>query len=394
MSHIQQNPEANNFPSLTGLRGFAALWVLAYHAWVTAGPRELTFSLPGGGTIEYHPIFGVGWAGVQIFFTLSAFLLTLPFAETAVSGQTQHFSKRIFFSKRLIRVFPAYYLQLLVLIFLAVFTDSLSQFQSREALYFLTMNFMPEPLGFGDLTEINGVWWTLPIELSFYLLVPWIAPFAMRKHRWVFFCGCILIMIIWRYGVVTLAAPDTKALWFSQLPGSRDSFAIGMLTALIFVRYRVASNTRQAQVMKFGGLATVIAILMIIALIYWLDYIYWIYRTHHVISYIWTPLLSACFATLIFFSAAKHRSTDILFANRLSVKLGVISYGVYLWHLPVAKWFSETAFAQSTSAYLFPHYLVIMLLGASALATLSWITVERPLIRYIRAFSMHKKSGP
>lgn len=68
---------------LTGLRGYAALWVLIYHTWVVATPRLMSVEI-GSYSIDLTPFFSCGWAGVDIFYTLSAFLLTLSFAEAAI----------------------------------------------------------------------------------------------------------------------------------------------------------------------------------------------------------------------------------------------------------------------------------------------------------------------
>ena len=383
----------NSFPALTGLRGFAALWVLTYHAWVEAGPAELTFSFLWLGPIEYHPLFGSGWAGVQIFFALSAFLLTLPFAEASVAREKLHFDKRAFLARRLVRVFPAYYLQLLVLLVLGLWVDSLGHVTPSDTVYLLTMNFLPEPLGYGHPSDINGVWWTLPIELSFYLLVPLIAPLAVGRYKWQFFLGSLGFMFAWRFGVIANASPDTIALWFSQLPGSADSFAIGIITAYLFATYRIASDEKQAKIMRLSSMAISLAGLIVIGLIYWLDSVYWLYRTEHITSYIWTVIFSAAVGLLIFFCAAKHRFLTAVFGNWVAEKFGVISYGIYLWHLPIATWFGASTYAQTSSDYLFPHYLIIMIAGASAIATVSWVLVERPSINFVRRY-LTQKSGP
>lgn len=385
-----QPHRGRDFPALTGLRGFAALWVLTYHAWIAAGPKELTIDVPLLGLIEYHPLFGVGWAGVQIFFALSAFLLALPFAEASIGVNSRPTAKRSFFLKRLIRVFPAYYLQLAILLLIAIWTDSLGAIETRHSIYFLTMNFMPEPLGYGLRNDVNGVWWTLPVELSFYLLLPFLGSLAMGRGRWKVFLGLLFFVFAWRYSVIALAPIETKTLWFSQLPGSMDSFAIGMICAYLFVKYETLPPHRQTQILKCGGLAISAAFVLIIGLVYWLDYIYWIYRTNHPISYIWTPLLSAGFGVLIFFSALQHRLLNTIFGNRVLCQVGVISYGIYLWHLPVAQWFSNSSVAQSENVYLFPHYLFVMVVGASLIASASWLLVEKPSIRIVRNHLIQK----
>jgi len=58
---------------------------------------------------------GLGFAGVDLFFVLSGFLLSLPFAEASLNGRPAP-SKKRYFARRLLRVFPAYYAQLLIIL--------------------------------------------------------------------------------------------------------------------------------------------------------------------------------------------------------------------------------------------------------------------------------------
>jgi len=389
-----ESASEHRYPALTGLRGFAALWVLSYHAWEAAGPAELALNLPVLGLIEFHPIFGVGWAGVQVFFALSAFLLTLPLARASLIDAATMADKRSFFLKRWVRVFPAYYLQLLILLLIASWIDLSVPTDSAAIFHLLSMNFMPEPLGYGLRNSINGVWWTLPVELSFYLALPFLAPVALGKNRWKVFLVLGLVMLGWRYQVIQTAPMDTKVLWFSQLPGSIDSFAMGMICAYVFANYENSSLQLKSAVMRYSGLLIAAASILIIAMVYWLDYIYWLYRTDHLISYIWTPMLCLGFSILIFFAALEHPLLNKVFANRFLFRLGVISYGIYLWHLPVARWFAKTTFVQDADTYLFPHYLLVMVIGATLLAALSWFLVEKPCIQRMRSYLQKQKRSP
>lgn len=107
--------------SLTGLRGFAALWVLLYHAWVTSVPLRMEIDF-GFSTIDFTPLFSGGSVGVDFFFVLSAFLLTLPFARWAC-GERDFPSVWPYLKRRFKRVFPAFWAQLLILLIIA-FTTS------------------------------------------------------------------------------------------------------------------------------------------------------------------------------------------------------------------------------------------------------------------------------
>ena len=187
---------SNDFPALTGLRGVAAFWVLSYHAWIIAGPTEITVPFFDVGIIELHPLLSSGWAGVQLFFALSAFLLTLPYAR-ALSGVRSHPpAKGRYFGRRLARVFPAYYLQAAILLAVALLTGSLTWDEFGGLGYILTMNFLPEPLGYGLQDKLNGVWWTLSVELLFYLCLPAVVWLVIGRYRWLWASIAIGIMVL------------------------------------------------------------------------------------------------------------------------------------------------------------------------------------------------------
>ena len=90
---------------LTGLRGWAALWVLIFHVYETSQHGHVIFPV-GTWNIDLTPFFSLGWSGVQIFFVLSGFLLSLPFAQWQAGIREKPNLKRYLF-RRAARVFPA-----------------------------------------------------------------------------------------------------------------------------------------------------------------------------------------------------------------------------------------------------------------------------------------------
>ena len=171
--------DANHLRVLTGVRGWAALWVFMYHAWVYAKYPPLVvelFGLP----VDLTPLFSMGGVGVTIFFVLSGFLLATPFAQWQ-AGQRERPRLGRYLFRRVMRVFPAYYVQLAILLLIAVWVPGQPGIDDWGALFrHLLMLFTPPPLG---TLPINNVWWTLPIEFSFYLVLPLLA-LLLRPGRW------------------------------------------------------------------------------------------------------------------------------------------------------------------------------------------------------------------
>lgn len=366
---------------LTGLRGWAALWVYFYHLWVFAGPRPLIVEM-GGVSLNLTPFMSVGGAGVSIFFVLSGFLLALPFAEWQLGQRARPALGRYLF-RRVLRVFPAYYVQLAILLFLAYQAND-PRAQDLAAIGgHLLMWFVPLP---GGATPLNGVWWTLPIEFSFYLALPLLA-WALSTSRWWMLCaGSLLLMIGWRHLVVVLLAdapiPERVVVSY-QLPGSLDMFSIGMLAALVHVN----RSRLPAWLLPSAGSCRlgVLGLILLIVDIYWLHYDGARYWADNPIFYLWTPTLSLAIAAVILSGIGGGRLVKALFANRAMVLVGLCSYSVYLWHIPLLNWITTTESYAAITGYRMPWLLMISLPATLGVGFLSYVLIERPFMHLRRS---------
>ncbi|MFA5627748.1 MAG: acyltransferase [Thiohalomonadaceae bacterium] len=375
--HVEQQ----HYRALTGIRGWAALWVLFYHAWVIAVPRRINLPL-GDWTLDLTPFFSIGWAGVPIFFVLSGFLLALPFAAWQAGMRERPAPGRYLF-RRVVRVFPAYYAQLLLLLLLAIVLHGQIPLNDLGAVWrHLLMLFVPPPLG---TTPLNGVWWTLPIEFSFYLVLPLMA-FLLRPSRWWLLLATVVgSMLLWRGVTISLLAAETvpvRLLMAYQLPGSLDSFGLGMLGAGLYVN---RARLGLAQLSNFYLAAiTTSALLIVVATLYWMHYNYLDYWQHSLIFYTWTPLFGTAISALLFAGVSGCRLANGLFGNRVMIFCGLISYSVYLWHYPVMGWLLKSDFILGHEGYNLPRLLSAAVLITFLLASLSYAFIERPMMRLRR----------
>jgi peptidoglycan/LPS O-acetylase OafA/YrhL len=366
--------------ALTGLRGFAALWVLLFHVWGAAGPRRMTLEL-GGLNLDFTPFFSIGWAGVQVFFVLSGFLLALPYVDWR-AGRRDRPRTLPYLARRCARVLPGYYLQLLILLLIAWQVDGRWPIAGLgELVGYLGMAFLPEPLG---VPMLNGVWWTLPIEFSFYLVLPLLAVLLQRRWLWPLLGGAFAAMLVWRWLTISVwaaeQAPGGRFLLGYQLPGSLDSFALGMAAALLFrspeVRAWLAARRWHRELLAAAG--------MVLAggLLYWMHFGYRAYWTPASITFLWTPLFCIAVAAVVLAAAGGSALLRRLLANRAMHYLGVISYGIYLWHNPILRWIK--AAAPPAESYALPWLLPAVAGAAVVAAALSWHLLERPLIGLVR----------
>ncbi len=211
------NPAPANrqyYPALDGLRGLAILLVIIYHNF---------------GFINY---FFFGWLGVDLFFVLSGFLITDILLNSA--GKP-HYLKN-FYTRRLLRIFPLYYLALLLFIYIIPsLTTSFQAGYYRENqvwmwTYLQNWLYIFKPAG--ETTGLHHLW-SLAVEEQFYLIWPLIILLLKKPGRLLIFISLILLAVIglriwiWNSQITNLA-------YFNLYTFSRiDGLCIGAMVALL-----------------------------------------------------------------------------------------------------------------------------------------------------------------
>ncbi|MBZ0223218.1 MAG: acyltransferase [Dokdonella sp.] len=369
---------------LTGLRGLAALWVLVYHVWVESTPRLMPL-----GPLDFTPLFSGGWAGVDIFFTLSAFLLTLPYASRQLAGAPPP-SLRNYWLRRVQRILPAYYGQLLVLIALAaVFAignvPSIGQLVGN----LLLLNNLG-PLG---VTPINPVTYTLSIEFSFYLLLPLLA-LLLRPGRWPWLAlGAIAITQVWRHWMLPLVIAEPvplRVIALEQLPGRLDQFVAGMLAAYAWTRAVAKGRSANALTNDALLLAGIAAFAILLWGIHYASQTYW---DGHWLLYVWHGLAGIATATILYASARGSTLARRLFDHAPLRWLGLVSFGVYLWHFPVLQWLGQSHALAAIDGYHLPWLLPLVLALSCAIAAISYRWIELPFLRRGRPSALHPQAS-
>ncbi len=207
-------------PQLDGLRFIAAFLVFIHHA-----PR-----LPYFGLIKDY-----GWAGVDLFLSISAFLITrLILMEHKVTGS---FSFRSFFVRRALRIWPLYLSYATAMCLLTLGLRRLSA-ADTAAWWFshlsFTNNVMTALQGYSPVLFSDHLW-TISLEEQAYLLMPLLlSAFVLsgaRPRSAVQFClSAVGVLIIARLGFVLARAPH-PFVWVLPLRG--DAFFLGALAAIV-----------------------------------------------------------------------------------------------------------------------------------------------------------------
>lgn len=371
--------------SLTGMRGIAAFLVFLFHYEALHPGIRLDLNVPVVGRILQFPL-GFGGVGVDIFFVLSGFLLSLPFARAALKGEPGP-PLLLYFKRRFLRVFPAYYVQLTIILAIGAWFVTWTPQTASSLLAHLFMFFN---IGWNPVRPMVGVWWTLPVEMGFYLLLPLLALF-LRPKRWIpVLLGGIALSMVYRGWAAAQFGPLDSGLAFlvaSQLPGSLSEFLLGASAALLVQFISLNDRPRPApwvlDLMFVLGLLTPAVWLWQLVLSAGADY--WLGHWGMVVAPFAVGLpLSVAVLGLYWGS----RIGTFLLANRAIYFLGLISYSLYLWHFVVMQ---QIQFLLGGAYSTLPHWVTFPLTTTSVLvtATASYYLVERPFYR-LKSYSQVK----
>ena len=363
--------------SLTGLRGVAALAVFLFHYGSLNPGIRLDLSIPVIGGLLQFPL-GFGFAGVDLFFILSGFLLSLPFARATLSYSFRQSLGR-YYKRRLLRVFPAYYAQLGIILIFGGWFVTWRPLDAPSLMAHATMFFN---MGWNPVRPLVGLWWTLPVELSFYLILPFLASF-MRPGRWlvVLVAGVLLSILyrLWAADHFASAAAGSVFLAASQLPGYLPEFLLGA-TAAIIVQFLDLKSIKRPPAWMVDALFLLGVALAITWLLKFLlpnVSAYWSGHWTMIIAPVAFGLPLSLIVVSLYWGS---RIGNLLFANPVIYFLGLISYSLYLWHFVVLQQ-AEPAlgeiYAQLTGVPRFLVSLVLVVLVSS----LSYYLFERPFFQ-------------
>lgn len=359
-------------PVLHGLRGLAAMAVLLYH-WEGSYPG-LSLALkavPFLGT-EWDLLFPVrfGWIGVDWFFVLSGFLLAGNLWRSEIDGPMA----LRFWQRRFLRIYPGVWAQLAILLLVLEATGMLRNFSAWQAVGNALLWLYPMP---GGVNTYNGVYWTLPLELSFYLLLPALLLVMRRLSVWQFLGLCLAITAAWRLTIAGLhqfSSPWAISLMFIRnvLPGMLFVFAAGM--AIHHFRDRLAAlKARHAW------------LLLVLALQIGFMYAFAAKKGTALQDDVFLLLAELALAAVIAATIALLLDPPRGFrwlASAPLVWLGEISFGIYLWHFPIQRmmprYFPNPWWGTPEGSFA---ALLICLALTLPLAAASFFWIEQPALR-------------
>ena len=331
--------------------------------------------------IDYIP--RSGYAAVDGLIFLSGLLMFLPYVDNDRVPQPLDYYRR-----RLIRIVPAYALAVLV----SFFAEALPAHRYatvweavRDLLAHFTFTHTWFPFSYTG-SPLNGVLWTLSVEMWAYLLFPWVCRAYKRRPL---LTGTGMLLVAFGYRMLVSGQQDTSLL-INQLPAFADIYLLGFLSAQAIVRLRARLCEESREEKLFFT-----ALLLLAG---------WSYLTlmkgqaaENGIENIRLGQLNRRFligVSLSVFCVSACFSlpiTRFLLGNRLMRLLAVLSYEFYIWHQTLAvhlrEWrlipsVSETPWYDAEAAWQWPYTICCFLLPLF-LGTLLVFCYERPLAKWL-----------
>ncbi|MFL5884718.1 MAG: acyltransferase family protein [Thermoleophilaceae bacterium] len=361
------SPVPRRNDALDGLRALAALGVLTFHVWLyrvgdPPGARK---------SVSDHLLFQ-GNLGLICFFVLSGYLLYRAFARAALTGERADLGG--YARRRLARIVPAYYACIvgsLLLYAIVGYSDVLPPSSGLPLFAVFGQNYSMD-----TLMKIDPVMWTLCVEAAFYLALPLLGlvAFLLGPRRIAYQAAVLVALVaataVWNDLVHT---KDLGPIASKALPAYLGHFALGMLVALWIEGRRL----RRGAGHPFGPRLTAALMAAGVGLVAWNAYVYEVWSSESFSRVVLAKLPTALGFALVVAAAAGGSGPSVAWLRaRLLVAVGIVSYGVYLWHLPLILVVRKLGLLPSAIG---PRFVVVLALALS-MATLSWKLLERPLI--------------
>lgn len=377
MTELKSSSDRFSLPQLDGLRFFSFLMILVHH--------HISVS-------DFFPPAMVGiatavqmwfYVSVDVFFVLSSFLIvTLLAIERERTGTI---SLRRFYIRRLLRIWPLYFVSVpLLILILPIFAPALYKHGDVVAHQFIPFMLFGGNFSsayFGDAQYVGHLW-TIAVEEQFYLVIPVLMFMVPRLNRTVLFCGVGLLlfsMLVRLY--IQLNALPYPFIWVLT-PGRLDPFIIGAACSFVYLRRPHWLAGRYA-----GAILLAVAVGGILAIMPFG------FVSDGSLNVSWQLTVVAVCAGCLLLSTLGHCGPAALLSFAPFVYFGKRSYGLYVFHFPIAFVAMHVFHIQDRVAHTRTVWLLLLIgffVVTATLAVISFRWLEMPFINLKDSFAVVK----
>lgn len=411
-AQLEDYPKKNTISFLDGVRACACLVVIWYHVYQIPRDLQVWQNQPFASSL-INALLYCGKFGVTLFFVLSGFLLFMPFAKSLLFAQTWPSTRR-FYLRRVFRIMPAYYLSLLLIILLFQHQYIQPQHWKELGLFFVFLMDSSQ----ATFKQLNAPFWTLAVEWQYYILLP-LLVLGMRQivwrvkhhHRLLATFVCVLTLIAWglfsRYvgtyftdhPSVTFLVPRSALngmLFFMYGISGKyfEDFGVGMLLSLclVYAKQPEVSSRIRTLLQKLSPWLWGVGLLSLCTMVLWSynqRYVNtWPLFSQPLLLHYYYLVSELCFALsfglcilALLFGPTRLRKPFEWSPLRW---LGMISYSLYMWHLPLLIAFIQlgpTLPQEWPPELVYGLYWLLMLSIIIPFSFLFFLLVEKPGIK-------------
>lgn len=345
-------------PEVDGIRFVAIALVVAFHLEDYVARKSSRSDLGAGGIEFAGRYLGNGNRGVQLFFVLSGFILALPFAGHYLAGRRRP-STRAYYLRRVTRLEPPYVVAMSGLAVAAAVFGILGASESVKHLA-ASLAYVHN-LVYGVPSRINGVAWTLEVEVQFYLLAPALArvfTIPSRTAR----RGVLVAVVVAAAALQNAFLGETVGRAELSLLNFIQYFLLGFLFADVYLTDWSEAPARDSRLCD------------VVALVGWPALLF-VDLSTTAGRWVLPPLLF-----LLFWVTFRGRVTGRVFRIHLLTTIGGMCYTIYLLHYPLMSMLSRVTRRIDVGVYGADLVVqaVIVLPILLVVSSVFFLAVERP----------------
>ncbi len=302
-------------PALDGVRGMAVMLTVGSHLWLTSEHR-------GSALLTVLTSVRISmWLGVDVFLALSGFLITGILFDTVSSPRYL----RTFYARRVLRIFPVYYLAIAVLALLAATMHfSFAGYYWRLALFAEnTALWIGRPVP-GALEALAGHLWSIALEEQFYLVWPLLILVVRDRRRLMGLAAGLSVAALGLRVALVLAHANVEYT-YKTLPCRMDGLLMGGLLALAL---RGPGREKVLGAAKYAFVSAAAVLLVFAVREHGLDW-----RSSRFVNTAGYSVAAVAATALIGMVLRVGSAAERMFALHPLRSLGRYSYGIYVWHM-------------------------------------------------------------
>lgn len=290
--------------------------------------------------------FSAGYYGVDLFFVISGFLIT----QILLSQQGAFFtSYKKFLGRRVLRIFPLYYLMLLGLIVLGHGPVK------QHWIYFATFTYNYAQVSAQIPVNAMSHFWSLAVEEQFYFFWPILVLLLKSRPKWLFLV-ILLIAVLCSFQLFFEWIPVVNKYNRVGLFPQANSLSLGAIGAYLFMNNLLSERIFQSRVLEYLALMSLLMLLCF----------------GGDLTFIFCPVISLYFVLKCCVGGFRIPVIDGFLSRDKIVYWGSISYGIYVFHFPLAYY---------ANVYFFNPYFW-NLIDFDALGSLSGLKSHPWIVRF------------